>query len=450
MFKYFINYFKTSPDKPLLQDKSFIDKIYGYNRWSVFISITLGYAFYYVTRLSLSVVKKPMLDENVLNAEQLGIIGSVLLFTYAFGKFTNGFLADGSNIRKFMAWGLLASAVLNILFGLTTSFPLYVVIWGLNGWFLSMGAAPSIVSLNQWFTSKERGTRYGIWFVSHSIGEGLTFAVTATLVGSMGWRWGFYGPGVISVLAAFILFRTLRDRPETYGLPNIVDYKNDHATNAVVVHPKTASLIKMQLEIFKYPVVWVLGLASALTYVSRYAVNNWGILYLQEIKGYSLSEAGFVLSIAPIVGIVGAVLSGIISDKIFKASRNIPTLIYGVLQITGLVLFFYVEGGLWLDCVSIAIFGFAVTGTVVFLGGLTAVDLCPRRITGAVMGFIGLFSYLGASAQDYLSGYLINKYKVVEAGKTIYNFDIAIYFWVGAAVLSLLLALTVWNAKPRE
>jgi OPA family sugar phosphate sensor protein UhpC-like MFS transporter len=39
-----------------------------------------------------------------------------------------------------------------------------------------------VVALSHWFARKERGTRYGIWSASHSIGEGLTFAGTAFLV----------------------------------------------------------------------------------------------------------------------------------------------------------------------------------------------------------------------------------------------------------------------------
>ncbi|MEK6580448.1 MAG: MFS transporter [Bdellovibrionota bacterium] len=442
-------FFKTGPKKALLTDSMAIRRLYESKRWSVFISVTLGYAFFYVTRLSLSVVKKPMLEEGIINTHQMGIIGSVLLATYAFGKFFNGFLADGSNIRRFMSFGLLMSAGLNILFGMTNSFPLYVLIWGLNGWFLSMGSAPSVVSLSQWFSHREMGTRYGIWFISHSIGEGITFAGTSILVSQMGWRWGFYGPGVVSVLVAFILFRTLADRPRTYGLPSVADYKKDHVSKKPTKQEMT-SLLKMQLEIFKYPVVWILGLASALTYVSRYAVNNWGILYLQDFKGYSLNEAGAIMSIAPIMGIPGGILCGVISDRFFKSSRNWPTLVYGILQILSLVVFFYAKAGRSVDMISMGVFGFSVAGTVVFLGGLTAVDLCPKRVTGAVMGFIGLFSYLGASIQDYITGYLLDVHKIVIHGKTVPDFNFVIVFWVGASLLSMILACSVWNAKPQE
>jgi len=123
-------------------------------------------------------------------------------------------------------------------------------------------------------------------------------------------------------------------------------------------------------------------------------VNSWGVLYLQEVKHYSLIEAGSILGASPIVGIAGGALSGFISDRFFGSNRHKTTLLYSMLQVTSLAVFFLgPPGHKWLDIVSIAVFGFAVSGTVAFLGGLTAIDLTPRRVTGAVMDFIGLNAY---------------------------------------------------------
>ncbi len=47
----------------------------------------VGYSLYYVCRTTLNVVKKPIIDSHALDAQQLGIISSVLLFAYATGKF---------------------------------------------------------------------------------------------------------------------------------------------------------------------------------------------------------------------------------------------------------------------------------------------------------------------------------------------------------------------------
>jgi len=60
------------------------------------------------------------------------------------------------------------------------------------------------------------------------------------------------------------------------------------------------------------------------------------------------------------------------------------------------------------------------------------------------------FSYMGAASQDWISGYLIEGSKTGLDGKATYHFDSAFFFWIGASILSLLLALMVWNVKAQE
>ncbi len=442
-----IRFFKTGTDQPLIGDQGLVRKIYERKRWRVFISLVIGYGFFYTCRLSLSVAKKQMIDAGVVDVTELGIIGAVLLYVYAVGKFVNGFLADRANIGRFMSTALLLSAVVNLLFGFTTYFMLFVILWGMNGWFQSIGSAPSVVSLCQWFSNNERGTRYGIWAGAHNIGEGLTFIGTSFLVGALGWSWGFIGPGIACFIIAIILYNTLADRPQTYGLPHVADYRNDYSAGK----PSTESIGKLQLTVLKSPIVWVLGMSSALMYVTRYAIHSWGPLYLQEIKHYSVTEAGFLIGANTILGLAGAMFSGFLSDRFFNSRRNVPTLLYGILLTGSLIMLYLIPPGNYLlDLVALGCFEFSIGGLIVFLAGLIAVDVLPTRAAGAVKGVIGLFSYLGAATQDWISGLLISTGQTIIDGKTVYNFDYAFYFWIGASVLSMILAITVWNVKAHE
>ena len=100
---------KVEPDK--------VDQTYISLRRRTFWGATIAYSLYYVCRMSLSVVKQPLIDEGVLTAGELGLIGSALLLVYAVGKFMNGFIADYCNVRRFMATGLLISTLVNRLMG---------------------------------------------------------------------------------------------------------------------------------------------------------------------------------------------------------------------------------------------------------------------------------------------------------------------------------------------
>ena len=420
--------------------------MYEHKRWSVILSVVLGYGFFYICRLTISVAKKPMVDEGILDVTQLGIIGAVMFYTYAIGKFTNGFLSDRANIRRFISTGLLVSAVINVMIGFSSYFYLFIVLWGINGWFQSMGSPPSVVSITQWFSQKEYGSYYGVWAASHNIGEGLTFIGTTTIISLYGWRMGYIAPGLICVVVAVILFRTLQDRPRTYGLPHITDYKKDYTGGK----PSEKSVGKLQLEVLTSRFVWQIGAAAAFLYTARYAIHSWGPFYFQAAKGHTLEETGWLMGLNTMLGLAGAISSGFVSDRIFGSRRNIPALLYGALLIFGLIILFVSPpGNIWIDAIGLGLFEFALGGSLVFLAGLIAVDVFSKKATGAVKGVVGLFSYVGAATQDWISGILIDKGKMVVDGRETYNFEYAFYFWIGAAVLSLFFTLTVWNVKPR-
>ena len=520
------NYFATGPDKPLLEDRKQIGRIYEKKRRLAFASIIFGYSFFYVCRGSFNVAKESMIDGGILNAAQMGKIGFALFIAYAFGKLINGFLADRSNIRRFMSTGLLVSAVINVLFGFTDLFIIFMVLWFVNGWFQSMGSAPSAVVISQWFSNRERGTRYGLWSTAQSIGDGITFVGTAIIVSYCGWRWGIGGAGAVTIFIAMLLFRTLCDRPQTYGLPPVADYKNDHTAESKGTQ---ISVRQAQLEVLKNPYVWILGLASASMYTARYGVNSWGILYLQEAKDYSLISAGALLGWAKIMETIGAASSGFVSDFFFKARRNVVTLLYGTIKVLGLIILFtgpsthlfnldssykqYLNDGkinsvliealenhnivlsegayisckqkdnkqiwqikydkwyqwlrgydieqfgtvlhvsakynLWHIC-GVALFGFGLGGLLVFLGGLTAIDICSKKASGAAAGLVGILSYIATAVQEWVSGSLIEAGKMTVDGRTVHDFDKAFFFWLGAAILALVLASTLWNVKAKE
>ena len=81
-------FYRISPAAPAReQDEASRDKYYRRLRLQAFVAATLGYSLYYVCRTSLNVMKKPILDSGSLDASQLGVIGSALLFAYAIGKF---------------------------------------------------------------------------------------------------------------------------------------------------------------------------------------------------------------------------------------------------------------------------------------------------------------------------------------------------------------------------
>ena len=439
MLRKIIEFYRLSAPKAVLAQSH--DRRFARLQWSTFLAATLGYGLYYVCRLSLNVVKKPIVDEGVFSEIELGIIGSVLFFTYAVGKFCNGFLADRSNIRRFMSTGLLISALVNLCLGFTNSFVLFLILWGVNGWVQSMGAAPCVVGLSRWFPTSKRGSFYGFWSASHNLGEAFTFIAVASLVSVAGWRYGFIGAATIGLIGAIIIAAFVYDSPESQGYLPV-------ETAKAAKTDESEDFNAAQKMVLKMPAIWILALASAFMYISRYAVNSWGVFYLEAQKGYNTIDASFIISISSVCGIVGTVLSGVISDRIFRGNRNIPALIFGLMNVVALSLFLLVpDHHFWIDALAMILFGLGIGVLICFLGGLMAIDIAPKKASGAALGVVGIASYLGAALQDIMNGVLIERNKTVVDGIDVYDFTAVSYFWIGAALLSVLLTLCVWNAR---
>ena len=201
------------------------------------------------------------------------------------------------------------------------------------------------------------------------------------------------------------------------------------------------------------PGVWILALSSAFMYMSRYAINELGMFFLQKTKGFELLEASSIIAVNTIAGIVGTVCAGWISDTLFKGDRKWPALAAGVMESVALVLFLYGGDGWVVNIAAMVLFGIAIGVLISFIGGLMAVDLVPRKATGAALGIVGLASYAAAGLMNIISGWLIDGHAVRDqlTGEIIqYDFTYVSAFWVAAAVISFLLPILNWKRKKQE
>ena len=440
--------FGTGQDVPVTGTAGEVKKRFDSLRWRVFASITIGYAFYYIIRQSYSVIKKPLIASGIVTPAEVGIIGSVFFITYGLGKFTNSFLSDRMNNKRFFAFGLFMSSITMTCMGLVNSFVPLAVLWGINGWFQSYGAGPSIVSLNQWFSNKQRGTLYGVWFTSHNLGSSFAYFAIAGIVSAYSWSMGFIAAGIISLVGTIFIYLGMSDRPETQGLPNGAVYYGEK-TQEEIDAMKNQSVGAMQWNaVVKNPAVWVLGLSSLCVYIARYAVESWGVVYLTTTKGYDMMGAAGVMAYMQVAGIFGALLCGWISDRFFNSKRNMPALIYGFLYTGSIAGFVWAPQSFATDMFCMTFYGFTMGALVCYMGGLMAVDIVPKRVTGAAMGMIGLLSYAGATCQELVTGMLIT---ITGTGADrVYDFGVAPTFWVAAALVATLLPILVWNAKPKD
>ena len=419
-----------------------------------FWGVTVAYSLYYVCRMSINVVKQPLIDEGILTAGQLGLIGSALLFVYAVGKFMNGFIADYCNIRRFMATGLFISAVVNLLMGVFGLFDnmlptmlifiSFAILWGINGWMQSMGSAPGVISLSRWFPQSKRGSYYSLFSSSPYIGEFISYNVLAVVVGWLGWQAGFIAAALAGLSGALLILLFVSDTPESKGLPSVQELSGEALTKEDKMPTR-----ELQKIILKHPGIWVIAISSAFIYITKYAVAGWGVLFLQKARGFDLAQASQVIAFSAVFGILGTVLAGWLSDRMFNGDRAKPAVLSGIISTSSLILFLFVGGDFVLNIFYVSLFSLSTGVLYCIVAGLMAVDIVPRKATGAALGVVGISSYVAAGLQDIVSGYLIQGFTVESAGGDLYDFGPVSWFWIIAAVVSFVLPVLNWKKMKK-
>ena len=334
-----------------------VEGTYRRLRSRTFWGVTVAYTLYYVCRMTLGVVKQPLIDGGVLTAGQLGIIGSAFYFVYALGKFLNGFIADYCNIRRFMAVGVGISALVNLLLGMTGlwSWPAglmmaaFSILWGMNGWVQSMGSPPGTISLSRWFPLKSRGTMYSIFSSTPQLGKSVSMIMTGFIVAAAGWQWGFLAAAVAGVIGLVVALAFISDTPESEGLPSVEELSGEP-----VQEKKPTS--ELQKWVFKHPGIWVIAISTAFLYITQHAVSDWGVLFLQKQKDFNLERATQVIGLAEVFGVAGNLAAGWLSDVLFRGNRVRPVVIAGIMAVLSLAGFLFLGGGFGLNMAFVAVF----------------------------------------------------------------------------------------------
>ena len=272
-------------------DAATVARQYRFWQKRVLITSIIGYATFYFVRKNLSVAM-PYLEHGLgIRKTQLGLFLTLHGLLYGVSKFANGFLGDRANARAFMAFGLGASALMNVFFGFNSAVVTLGLIWMANGWFQGMGFPPCARLLAHWFPPKQLASRMSIWNISHSIGGGLIVILCGYLV-LISWRLAFFVPAAIAFACVIFIWLTLPDTPPSVGLPDVAgteQHSQKHESRA-----EFRQFVIKQVFLNKY--IWIVSLANFFVYILRYAVLDWGPTLLTEFKHVKITHATWMVA----------------------------------------------------------------------------------------------------------------------------------------------------------
>ena len=376
--------------------------LFRYWQIRTLIATGFGYAAFYFVRKNLSFAMPAMQEDLGITKVDLGLFLTLHGLLYGVSRFVNGLWADRANARYFMVAGLLLSVGANVFFGFSSTVLLLGVAWMINGWVQGMGFPPCCRLMTHWFRPERLASTMSIWNISHNVGAAAASVACGYLV-LLGWRWCFFGPALLCTVAGLLLFLLLRDTPTSVGLPEIVIAGTKPGEHTDRSSADYKAFVKKQ--VFRNPYIWWISLANFFVYILRFAILDWGPTLLKEMKHFPVQKSGWIVGAFEVSAIVGMLLAGWITDRVFKGRGSRTCVFCMIGASTALTLFWQFGSTPLRATVFLAAAGFFIYGPQALIG-ITAANLGTRRAAATASGFTGLFGYASTLVSGWGLGYL--------------------------------------------
>ena len=348
-------------------------------------------------------------------------------------------------------------------------------LWIINNIFQGCGFPPCSRLITRWVPASELATKMSIWNTSHSIGAGLAGVlcgvlimgmmgtnvsdnpeIVATIASNLGkevtdyavisaaenygaWKWAFIIPGIIAAIGVVITTFILRDTPKSVGLPELSESnKESRAEEREESQAEISAFIRK--HVWKNPIIWALAVADFFVYIIRFAVLDWGPTFLREHCGMTTEWAAMTVIIFEIFGVVGMLLAGWISDRVFggRAARTCLFCMIGTLAaILGFIGLQKAGASPVLLLFVLALAGAFIYGPQALIGVISS-NHATRKASATALGIIGFVSYVSVLVSGWGFGLIADSK---------WGWNGVFVAMVAMAVIGAAIFVPMWNMK---
>ncbi len=388
-------------------------------RYLILLMLFLVTTINYADRATISIAGSSMQKDLGIDAVTLGYIFSAFGWAYVIGQIPGGWLLDRFGSKRVYAAGIFIWSLFTLLQGFVGMMP---VAWAVVTLFVlrfmvGFAEAPSFPGnariVAAWFPTAERGTASAIFNSAQYFATALFAPLMGWIVYSFGWEHVFVVMGVLGIVFASIWMKTIYNPKEH---PRISAAEVEHIAN-------NGGLVDMDQSKgsggpkWHYITQLLTNRMMVGVYLGQYCINaityfflTWFPVYLVQERGMTILKAGFIASLPAIMGFVGGVLGGVISDWLLRRgnsltlARKLP-IVCGLMLSTSMVLCNYVSAE-WMvvGFMTLAFFGKGLGA----LGWAVVSDTSPKQIAGLSGGLFNTFGNIASITTPIVIGYIIS------------------------------------------
>jgi sugar phosphate permease len=291
--------------------------------------------FAYLCRNSIAVAEKTVREDLGLSEVQMGIIlGPAFFWPYALAQIPTGWLGQQFGSRRMIPLFSLIWSVASACFGAGNS--ALALIWSRFGMGLAQaGLFPcSTQSISNWNPQTERALANGALAAFMSVGGAIGAALTGALLAYIDWRMIFIlfaAPGIIWAVGFYVWFRDLPGQHPDVNQAELEIIRGTSSslagTGQATNGPRDSDCGRMSgvawWSLVVSPAMWMIAGQQFFRSAGYIFFASWFATFLQETRGVSTSESGF-LTVGPLVATVCAsLLGGGISDWLFRRTGSL-------------------------------------------------------------------------------------------------------------------------------
>ncbi len=316
-------------------------------RWFVLGLIFFIYMIAGADRSNIGMVVPYIKESFQMSNTDIGAMAAFFYVAYAIVQIPSGHLYGKRGVRHIFSGAVILTSIATFIMGLSNSAAHLKAARAILGFAEGPINIGSLTTINRWFPTKEKGIATGVFMASIKFAPAFVPPVCAWIIMMYGWREVFYIFAIPGTFFAILWWFLVKDNPKDSrfvneaeleyinqadaGTPAVKDKnvpvrRNTHTTLDKLIRTRIVTPLATNMQVLRSWNVWACALGYFLLVGITYTIMTWIPTYLVHVKHFSIIKVGLVAS-APWVGaVIGNLLGGMASDKLF-GSRRKPTML---------------------------------------------------------------------------------------------------------------------------
>ncbi len=370
------------------------DKKSKFYKWELLGLLYVAFVCQQADRQLFNVLLPLMKVDLGFSDKQMGLIATVLFWSYGCLVPFAGMMGDVFSRKKIIVYSLFFWSLCAMLTGFGVSFIFFIIVWGILTGGSESFFPPNASSEISLFHIKTRGIALAIYQSGLYLGIIGSGFIAGYLGENYGWRLPYYLFGGFGVIWAFVLMFRMKKKP--------VEIKT---TQKEVEKVAVSIAIKYVL---KKPAFWCLSLAfSGMVFVNA-GYMTWMPTYLYEKFHLSLSNAGFSsVFYHYLAAFVGVLIGGWWSDKWMKKRKSARFMVQAIGLLLGAPFIYMIGASSELFMIYLALTVFGLFRGIYDSGIYSSLyEIIEPRYRSTATGLILMFAFITGGLSPYIMGVL--------------------------------------------